>query len=132
ATQFSIAGGNPEARITQMDFGGFIHDDWRIRPNFTLSSGLRYEAQSNIESHLDFAPRLAFPWAPGQTRSRPGRTVIRGGFGVFFDRFSENYVLQARRYNGVNQQQYVVSDPSVLDLFPTVPAASALAAFALP
>lgn len=132
ATQFSIAGGEPEAQITQIDFGGFIHDDWRVRPNFTLSSGLRYEAQSNIDSHLDFAPRLAFAWAPGKNGSGPRRTVIRGGFGVFFDRFSENYILQARRYNGVNQRQYVVSDPSVLDMFPTAPAASALAAFALP
>jgi len=132
ATQLSIAGGDPETRITQMDFGGFVHDDWRVRPNFTLSSGLRYEAQSNIESHLDFAPRLAFAWAPGKNSSGPRRTVIRGGFGVFFDRFSENYTLQARRYNGVNQQQYVVSGPSVLDLFPTAPAVTALAAFTAP
>jgi hypothetical protein len=132
ATQFSIAGGNPEARVTQIDFGGFIHDDWRVTPNFTLSSGLRYEAQNNIDSHLDFAPRLAFAWAPGKSGSGPRRTVIRGGFGVFFDRFSESYVLQARRYNGVNQQQYIVSDPSALDLFPAVPDVGALAAFALP
>jgi carboxypeptidase family protein len=132
ATQFSIAGGDSEALITQMDFGGFIHNDWRVTPNFTLSSGLRYEAQNNIDSHLDLAPRLAFAWAPGKNSSGPRRTVIRGGFGVFFDRFNENYSLQARRYNGVNQQQYVVSDPSVLDLFPTPPATSALAAFGLP
>ncbi len=132
ATQLSIAGGDPEARITRIDFGGFIHNDWRLTPNFTLSSGLRYEAQNNIESHLDLAPRLAFAWAPGKNSSGPRRTVIRGGFGVFFDRFSENYVLQARRYNGVNQQQYVVSDPSALNLFPAVPDIGALAAFALP
>jgi len=132
ATQFSIAGGNPEAQITQLDFGGFIHDDWRVTPNFTLSSGLRHEAQNNIDSHLDLAPRLALAWAPGKNSSGQRRTVIRGGFGVFFDRFSENYVLQARRYNGVNQRQYVVSDPAALDLFPTAPDVGALAAFALP
>jgi len=132
ATQLSIAGGDPEARITQMDFGGFIHDDWRVTPNFTLSSGLRYEAQNNIESHLDLAPRLAFAWAPGKNSSGPRRMVIRGGFGVFFDRFNENYSLQTRRYNGVNQQQYVVFDPSALDLFPSAPDISALAAFAAP
>src|SRR5262245_2710576 len=132
ATQFSIAGGSPEAQITQIDFGGFIHNDWRVRPNLTLSSGLRYRSQSNVGSHLDFAPRLAFAWAPGNNDSGQRRTVIRGGFGVFFDRFNENYSLQARRYNGVNQRQYVVSDPSVLDMFPAAPDAAALTAFALP
>src|SRR5262245_65588424 len=91
-----------------------------------------YEAQSNVGSHLDFAPRLAFAWAPGNNDSGQRRTVIRGGFGVFFDRFNENYSLQARRYNGVNQRQYVVSDPSVLDMFPAAPDDAALTAFALP
>src|SRR5262249_41669595 len=45
--QFLIAGGDPEARVSQVDFGGFIQNDWRIRPNFTLSLGFRYEAQNN-------------------------------------------------------------------------------------
>jgi hypothetical protein len=56
--------------------------------------------------------------------------VIRGGAGIFYDRFSESYTLQARRYDGANQRQFVVSDPSILDLFPNVPSASQLAAFA--
>src|SRR5262249_33323852 len=43
ASQLSIAGGNPAAGVTQWDFGGYFQDDWRLRPNLTLSYGLRYE-----------------------------------------------------------------------------------------
>jgi Carboxypeptidase regulatory-like domain len=132
ATQFTIAGGNPEVDATQVDFGGFLHYDWRLRPNFTLSLGLRYETQNNIGDHLDLAPRVAFAWSPWAGASGQPKTVIRGGFGIFYDRFSESFTLQARRYDGTNQQQFVVSDPSILDLFPNIPSTSQLAAFALP
>ena len=55
ATQFSLAGGNPEASVRQIDLGGFFQDEWRIRPNLTFTAGLRYERQTNISSNLNFA-----------------------------------------------------------------------------
>jgi Carboxypeptidase regulatory-like domain len=139
ATQFTIAGGNPEASVSQVDFGAFVQDDWRVRPDFTLSMGLRYEAQSNINTGLNFAPRIAFAWSPGAGGQRQAKTVIRGGFGVFFDRVSEDLTLQASRFNGINQQQFLVTDPSVLDLaqfsldaVTNVPTIESLTAFQLP
>ncbi|HEY6122731.1 MAG TPA: TonB-dependent receptor, partial [Pyrinomonadaceae bacterium] len=48
ASQFSIAGGNPLATVKQFDAGIYAQDDWRLRPNLTVSFGLRYENQSNI------------------------------------------------------------------------------------
>lgn len=132
ATQFSIVGGKPEVSTTQVDFGGFFHDDWRLRPNFTLSLGLRYETQNNIGDHNDLASRVAFAWSPWVSKSGQPKTVIRGGGGIFYERFSESLTLQARRYNGANQQQFVVSDSSILDLFPNVPSISLLTTFALP
>ncbi|HEX8685956.1 MAG TPA: hypothetical protein VF654_05620, partial [Pyrinomonadaceae bacterium] len=112
-TQFSIAGGDPEVDVTFADFSPFIQDDWRVRPNLTVSAGLRYEKQNNIGSNLDFAPRLAFAWSPAAD-PRKQTTVIRGGFGVFFQRFGQNLTLQAARTTG-GAQQFLVTDPAVLD-----------------
>ncbi len=64
ATQFSIAGGNPEAEVKQSDAAFYFQDEWKVRPNFTLSPGLRYENQNNIDSNYNFAPRIAFAWSP--------------------------------------------------------------------
>jgi hypothetical protein len=132
ATQFSISAGDPKASLSQLEVGTFIQDDWRLRPNLTLSLGLRHEAQSNIDSKLDFAPRVAFAWSPGVARTSQPKMVIRGGAGIFFDRFNELLTLQARRFNGVAEQQFIISDPAVLDLFPQVPTLDALKEFAAP
>ncbi|MGI9064927.1 MAG: TonB-dependent receptor domain-containing protein [Pyrinomonadaceae bacterium] len=209
ATQFSIAGGNPQAKVSQRDISLFLQDEWKLRPNLTISPGLRYEDQTNIESLLNFAPRIGFAWSPSwgsprkpaapapkatknagdskavsggspragsppvvvsaapkpaapdtknpgdaksvpsggpQAGSPPGvagtpakpaapprfKTVMRGGFGVFYNRISEDLILQSRRFNGLNQQQFVVTDPAVLDLFPAVPAINQLTTFAQP
>jgi hypothetical protein len=131
ATQFSIAGGDEQARVSQWDFGGFIQDDWRVRPNFTLSAGLRYENQGNISSNLNFAPRIAFAWSPGGGggSNSPTKTVVRGGLGLYYERFGESLTLQAERFNGINQQQFTISDPL---FFPEVPSIETLTAFALP
>ena len=138
-SQFTIAGGDPQASVKQWDFGAFVQDDWRVRPDLTLSLGLRYERQSNISSNFNFAPRLAFAWAPGGAGQRQPKTVIRGGFGIFYDRIGENLVLQANRFDGDNQQQFLVTDPAVLGLaqfsldgVTNVPTVETLAAFATP
>jgi uncharacterized membrane protein YgcG len=138
ATQFSITGGNPEAGVSQVDFGPFFQDDWRLRPNFTLSLGLRYETQTNIHDRTDFAPRIAFAWSPGgAAQGRQQNMVIRGGFGIFYDRFRENLTLQANRFNGTNQQQFVVTatqpnGPAILNSFPIAPTVAELTAFNVP
>ncbi|MES1258674.1 MAG: carboxypeptidase regulatory-like domain-containing protein, partial [Acidobacteriota bacterium] len=112
ATQFSINAGDPFIHAGGYDAGLFVGDDWRIRPNLTLSLGLRYETQDNIGDHADWAPRLGFAWAPGGSSTTSGpKFVIRGGFGIFYDRFSEQNVLLAQRFNGKSQQQYVVLSP---------------------
>jgi hypothetical protein len=139
ATQFTVAGGDPEAGISQVDFGAFIQDDWRVRPDLTLSLGLRYETQTNIKTGLNFAPRIAFAWSPGANGQRQPKTVIRGGFGIFYDRISEDLSLQASRFDGTNQQQFLVTDPLLLDQaqftldgVTNVPTVENLSAFARP
>jgi len=126
ASQFRLSSGNPESKVRQWDFGGFVQDDWKVRPNLTLSLGLRYENQDNIGSNLNFAPRLGFAWSPGGQQSK---TVLRGGYGIFYDRVSENLTMTAERLNGVNQQQFTVQNP---DFFPLIPTPDQLIAFAVP
>ena len=127
ATQFSLNAGDPFIHAGGFDAGLFVGDDWRLRPNLTVSLGLRWETQDNISDHADWAPRLGVAWAPGgNSTSGSPKFVIRGGFGIFYDRFSEQNVLLAQRFNGKNQQQYVVLNP---DTFPDVPSASTLQSF---
>jgi Carboxypeptidase regulatory-like domain len=107
--QFTITTGNPLASVSQVDFGAYFLDDWRARPDLTLSFGLRYENQTNIHDDLNFAPRVAFAWSPGAgAGAKQPKTVFRGGFGVYFDRFGENYTLSAKRFDGVQQLQYTI------------------------
>jgi hypothetical protein len=126
ATQFSIATGAAELAVHQFDGAIFAGDEWRARPNFTLSWGLRYEAQTNMHDWRDIAPRLAIAWAPGGSGKKAARTVLRAGFGTFYDRFALANTMAAERYNGLVQQQIVVSNP---DFYPAVPSPAALAGF---
>ncbi|MGI8960615.1 MAG: carboxypeptidase regulatory-like domain-containing protein [Bryobacteraceae bacterium] len=115
-SKFSMSSGRPYAGISQLDFGPFIQDDWRLRPNFTLSLGARWEAQTNISDKNDWAPRIAFAWSPDSKRGNGrSKTVIRGGWGMFYDRFDATNVLTAYRYNGLNQLNYVLENPTVYD-----------------
>ncbi len=82
-----------------------------MRPNVSLDFGLRFETQNAIHDHGNWAPRLGFAWGVGG-RSAPPKVVIRGGFGIFYDRFQTAEILQAARLNGVVQQQYIVDNPT--------------------
>jgi hypothetical protein len=121
ASQFRLNAGNPFADISQTDYGVFIQDDWRVKPNLTFSYGLRYETQTNAHSKLDFAPRIAVAWSPGAANSaKPPKMVIRFGTGFFYNRFNENSTLQAIRFNGVNVIQTQVAEPFDKNSAPTL------------
>jgi Carboxypeptidase regulatory-like domain/TonB dependent receptor len=106
---------NPIGRVNASEsyFDGalFAQDDWRIRPNVTLSYGLRYETQNDLGDHADFAPRVGFAWGIGAKGKNAPTTVLRAGSGIFYDRFTEDLILQQQLQNGVLQQQFLVSNP---------------------
>ena len=119
AQQFSLSAGIPVQSINQIDAGLFLQDEWRVRSNFSLSSGIRFETQSNIKNKYNFAPRLGLAYGVGKSQNgRPPKTVLRAGAGLFYDRFGEDLSLDARRLNGVVQQQYFVAFPN---FYPNVP-----------
>ncbi len=124
-SEYTVTAGTPGALVNLFDAGLFFQDDFKLKPNLTLSYGLRYEAQNRISDHNDWAPRVSFAWAPPSKNGKPAKTVIRGGYGWFFDRFGSSYVLDAIRQNGINQQQYVIQNPG---FYENAPSASELAA----
>jgi hypothetical protein len=92
ATNSDLVAGRAETAVIQRGqghlvflegvLGGFV-DDMRVKPGLSLSLGLRYYWQNYFhDDPNNLAPRLAFAWAPGQQ----GKTVFRGGAGVFYDR----------------------------------------------
>ncbi|HEY3454429.1 MAG TPA: TonB-dependent receptor [Bryobacteraceae bacterium] len=124
ASQFSVNAGTPSLAVNQEDVGVFIGDDWHAKRNLTLNLGLRYEWQTNLHDWKNVAPRVGLAWAPGggKTGATP-KTVIRAGFGMFYQRFAISDLLTARRYNGIIQQQFVVTNP---DFFPSIPPIASL------
>ena len=91
---------NPNTRVGQVDVGLYVEDDWRVKPNITLSYGLRFESQTNLSDHADWAPRLGFAWGIGGGKNSSPKTVLRAGFGIFYDRLDEDNVLEQDRLNG--------------------------------
>ena len=96
----------PTVSTRNTDLGVYAEDDWKVRPNFTFSYGLRFETQNYIHDHSDFAPRISGAYGIGK------KTVIRAGGGVFYDRFSLSNQLSVVRNNGSNQQLLNVSAPT--------------------
>lgn len=77
--------GNPDyPAYTRPLTGLYWQDSWRIRPNFTLTYGVRYQIDGQFQplntEYRDIAPRLSFAWDPFNDH----KTVIRGGYGIFY------------------------------------------------
>jgi Carboxypeptidase regulatory-like domain len=94
----------------------FFQDDWKFRPYLTLSGGIRWETQNHVADHNDWAPRVAFAYAlDGHKKGTISKTVLRGGFGIFYDRFQIASLMNLEQYNGnpvTSQTQTVVSNPT--------------------
>ena len=116
-TQFTINRGDPMVRYNQYEAAWFVQDDFRLRPNLTLSLGLRHEFQSHLQDKVNFAPRFGIAWSPFADR----KTTVRLGGGIFFARLTSSLYEDTLRYNGTTVQSIVIRNPLWPDPFAGTP-----------
>jgi hypothetical protein len=107
---------NPSVNATMVDLGVYAEDDWKPIPKLTFSYGIRYETQNRLGEHHDIAPRLAFAYGLG---GKTPKTVLRGGFGIFYDRYELGNILTTVQSNGKNQIQTTLAHPDSATCSPT-------------
>ena len=120
ADQYNVTTGAPIAKLVYSDLGVYAEDDWKWKPNVTLTYGTRFETQSSIHDKADFSPRIAIAWAIGHDSKAQPKTVLRAGYGIFYDRFGAGNVLNQERQSGLpgSRQQFIITNP---DFYPNGP-----------
>jgi hypothetical protein len=112
---FTVTSGKATASVTYVDAGLFVQDDWKVRQNVTISYGLRFETQNNFSNKANLAPRVGFAWGIGGSAKKPPKTILRGGFGMFYDRFTSALILSQERQSSLDladsQVRFQVTNP---------------------
>jgi len=103
---FQTATGNPRLSFSKHEAYGFIQDTVNFQSHLTLMLGLRYDWQQHLTSPTHLGPRIAFGYAPGG-----GKTVLRAGAGIFYDRLSDHVIEQTSLLNGTQERDFIVRDP---------------------
>lgn len=101
----------------QTQWAGFVQDTWRIHPRLTLNLGLRYDYQSLLDDSNNLGPRASFNWDP----AGDGTTVVRGGFGLFYDQPFFHGLTQRFLLNALNAPFATYSMGPASPAFPQYP-----------
>lgn len=109
-SNFTQRVGDPLVAYSILQAGWYVQDDVRIQKNLSLSLGVRQELQTQVADKWNVAPRAAVTWNATRT------TVIRGGYGWFYDWYESALFEQTVRVDGTHQIDLIVTNPG----YPTV------------
>lgn len=99
-------------------YSGYIQDTWRAANRLTINAGLRYDTETifakaraiDVDQDLDnVAPRVGATW----TATQDGRTIVRGGFGVYYDQGFNN--ISGNISNSARSTNVTVLNPGFPD-----------------
>jgi hypothetical protein len=108
-----ISYGITNYHLAQWLLAGYAQDDVRIRDDLTINAGLRYDRQTLTTATKNFEPRVGFGWHP----TGDARTVVRGGYGMYYTQIRSN-VVAAALYSGLDGLASYTAVPGQLG-FPT-------------
>jgi len=103
---YSINMGDTHFIYHQQEMGAFIQDQWKPNSRFAITTGIRYDWQNFLATRrLGFSPRVSFAWILNEE----SKTVVRGGGGIYYDRFGSGPLLDLVRYENARRRAVVLS-----------------------
>jgi len=116
---FSQNTGDTHFLYHQQEIGAFVQDQIKLGARFAITPGIRYDWQNFLAARrLGFSPRVSFAWVLDQDT----KTIVRGGGGIYYDRFGGGPLLDLARYSTARRRSVVLSlDPASLPATGCVP-----------
>jgi hypothetical protein len=103
--------GDPRLSFFHARTGVYFQDDLRIRKGLTLSPGLRYSYQTDVDDTAAFEPRFGMTWAP----TKSGTTTLRASVGIFHGWLDPGIWWQTVRSDPEHQRDIIINNPSYPD-----------------
>ncbi len=109
-SEFSQNTGDVHFIYHQQEMGAFVQDQFKVNARFSITPGVRYDWQNFLaEKRLGFSPRVSFAWVVDED----SKTVVRGGGGIYYDRFGSGPLLDLARYENARRRSVQISlDPA--------------------